>query len=466
LRTISKNQAHFSNDYSFKPNFFVLSNLQLIIYHLLRGLAKFVIFCYFRKIYVHHRENFKLKGPTIIISNHPNTLLDPVIIAGFIEKPIFFLANAGLFKHPWAATLLRYLYCIEVKRVEDTGVILPDNTTAFDQSSRHLAANGNIYIAVEGTSYMERVLRPLRTGFARIGFQAITGHAKNQEVYILPIGLNYEKHDKLGYDLEINVGESIPFSHYLADYHKNNQSTIKTLTAEMRSVLERLVIHTSDLEEEALLLHIESLFYGKPKSKDTSVFDTYRLYLQHIRKWEQERGIAFQIWKKALFEVINSLTTLKFSIKILSQIYHKTFPLLEKNGLAILGFPVYVYALLNHFFAIWVPRQIRKKLNLYVGYTSTVKILAAIVLAPLAYTVQFIILSNYLSIHLAIINVMLLPASAWFLFKYEKNVNDLFYYYWWKRSITVTYRQILERRLSEVITTWYAEAEKIKNPSD
>jgi hypothetical protein len=125
-----------------------------------------------------------------------------------------------------------------------------------------------------------------------------------------------------------------------------------------------------------------------------------------------------------------------------------------------------VYALLNHFFAIWVPRQIRKKLNLYVGYTSTVKILAAIVLAPLAYTVQFIILSNYLSIHLAIINVMLLPASAWFLFKYEKNVNDLFYYYWWKRSITVTYRQILERRLSEVITTWYAEAEKIKNPSD
>lgn len=443
-----------------------MSNIQLIIYYLLRSLAKFVVFCYFRKIYVNNRENFKLKGPTIIISNHPNTLIDPVIIASFIEKPIFFLANAGLFKHPLAASLLRYLYCIEVKRFEDTGVKSPDNTAAFNQSSQHLAGNGNIYIAVEGTSYMERVLRPLKTGFARIGFQAITGIAKNQEIYILPIGLNYEKHDKSGYDLEVNVGESIPFNHYLADYQRNNQATIKELTSEMRSVLEMLVIHTSDLDEEALLLNSISLFSGKKNPQDTHVFDTYRSTLQHIRKWAHSRDIAFQSWKKTFSELNSLLAEFKLSLKIQSQIFNHTFPLMKKQVLAFLGFPIYAYALLNHFIAIWVPRWIRKKLNLYVGYTSTVKILAAIVLAPIAYYFQFKFLSTYFSIQSALINLILLPASAWFLFKYEKNLQDLVYYYRWKRNVNNPLMRQLENNFFEVVNSWYAEAEKLKKPLD
>jgi 1-acyl-sn-glycerol-3-phosphate acyltransferase len=215
-----------------------LSRLQSFIYFILRSLAQFVLLTYFRKVYVKNKENFKLKGPTIVVSNHPNTLIDPVIIAAYLNKPIFFLANASLFKNPLIAKILRYLYCIEIKRFEDTGVKTLDNSAAFDQSSKHLASGGNIYIAVEGTSYMERVLRPLKTGFARIGFQAITGHAKGREIYILPIGINYEKHDKSGFDLEVIVAESIPFSHYLADYHNNNQTTIKDLTAELQSVLE------------------------------------------------------------------------------------------------------------------------------------------------------------------------------------------------------------------------------------
>jgi 1-acyl-sn-glycerol-3-phosphate acyltransferase len=443
-----------------------LSRLQSFIYFILRSLAQFVLLTYFRKVYVKNKENFKLKGPTIVVSNHPNTLIDPVIIAAYLNKPIFFLANASLFKNPLIAKILRYLYCIEIKRFEDTGVKTLDNSAAFDQSSKHLASGGNIYIAVEGTSYMERVLRPLKTGFARIGFQAITGHAKGKEVFILPIGINYEKHDKQGFDLEVIVGESIPFSHYLIDYQNNNQKTIKDLTTELQSVLGSLVIHTTDLDEEALLLNIEALFYGKTNRQETTVFDTHRTTLQHIRKWENARGISFLLWKKTFTGFTKLLSDFKLSLKIQSQIYNNTFPLKEKRLLAFLGFPFYAYSFLNHFIAIWIPRWIKNKLNLYVGYNSTVKILAAIVLAPIAYTFQFFLISKYISLHLAFINVLLLPPSAWFLFKYEKNIHDLVYYYRWKRNFNKKIKRHLESRFNEVVEIWDEEAEKIKTPLD
>ena len=443
-----------------------MSSLQSFIYFILRSIAQFVLLTYFRKVYVKNRENFNLKGPTIVVSNHPNTLIDPVIIAAYLNKPIFFLANAGLFKNPLAAKILRYLYCIEIKRFEDTGVKSHDNSAAFDQSSKHLASGGNIYIAVEGTSYMERVLRPLKTGFARIGFQAITGHAKGQEICILPIGINYEKHDKSGFDLEVIVGESIPFSHYLVDYDNNNQTTIKDLTAELQSVLESLVIHTTDLGEEALLLDIDALFYGKTNRQETTVFDTHRTTLQHIRKWEHSRGISFLLWKKTFTGFTKLLSDFKLSLKIQSQIYNNTFPLKEKILLAFLGFPIYAYSLLNHFIAIWIPRWIKKKLNLYVGYNSTAKILAAIVLAPIAYTFQFFLISKYISLHLACINLLILPASFWFLFQYEKNIPDLVYYYRWKRNFNKKIKRHLESRFNEVVDIWDEEAEKIKTPLD
>ena len=438
-----------------------MSSLQSFIYFLLRSLAQFVVYVYFRKTYIHNKENFELKGPTIIVSNHPNTLIDPVIIASYVKNPIFFLANAGLFKNHIAAKLLRYLYCIEVKRFEDTGSKSLDNTAAFDQSSQHLAANGNIYIAIEGTSYMERVLRPLKTGFARIGFQAITGHAKGQEIFILPIGLNYEKHDKSGFDLEINVGESIPFSHYLVDYDRNNQATIKDLTTEMRSVLEALVIHTEDLDEEALLLNIDALFCGKIKQNQSNVFKEHRSILQHIKKWKQKRSIAFNTWENMLSQFAALLDKYKLSLKILSQVFYNTFPIKEKMILAWLGFPIYFYAWLNHFIAIWVPRWINKKLDLYVGYTSTVKILAAIILAPINHTLVFILISNYLSINLALINLLLLPVSFWFLFQYERNIHDLNHYFKWNK-LNDSVKKSIVNQFSELLDIWQNEEEKIK----
>lgn len=442
-----------------------MSKLQLLIYFLLRSLAKFVIFGYFKKVYVHHKENFKLKGPTIIVSNHPNTLIDPVIVASRIQQPIYFLANASLFKNPFFANILRYLFCIEVKRFEDTGNKNLDNTASFEQSSQHLASNGNIYIAVEGTSYMERVLRPLKTGFARIGFQALTGAAKGKEIFVLPIGLNYEKHDKSGYDLEINVGESIPLSQYLDSYEKDNQTSVKVLTQELSASLKSLVIHTVDVEEENWLLQIDAFLFGKTEKEYNNAFDRFRKILPHIRIWEEKRSISAQSWKNNFIELTQLLLNFHLPLRTLSMIYFNSFPALKLCFIIFLGLPIYIISFLNHFFAIWVPRWIKWKLNLYVGYDSTVKILSAIVLAPLAYLAQFYLVYYFLSDKIAFLNLIFLPFSAWFLFFYERNFKLLKGYFTWV-LLSEPNKEKLKSRFNHLFEFWEKEEKTIKIMQD
>jgi 1-acyl-sn-glycerol-3-phosphate acyltransferase len=426
-------------------------------------LAQVALWVYFRKIYVRHRENFELKGPTIIVSNHPNTLIDPVIIAAYVKKPIFFLANAGLFKNPIAARILRFLYCIEVRRTEDTGLKKSDNSAAFEQSSIHLAAGGNIYIAIEGTSYMERVLRPLKTGFARIGFQALTGPAKEQEIYLLPIGLNYEKHDKSGYDLEIKVGASIPLSSYLGAYHRDEEAAIKDLTGEMRLILETLVIHTQDLEEEGLLLNIEAFFYGKIKKRSRTVFDDYRNILKHINMWEQKRSVTFTTWKTSFINFSTFIAGHNIALRLLSRIYFKTFPIKEKTMVATAGLPIYLGAWLIHVIPVWGSRWIKNMLNLYIGYTSTVKILSAIILAPLFYALSFIFIDQYVSPSSALLYLIFLPPSWWFLFYYERNVTSLNDFFRWYRLDEVQKKEIAHQ-YKKLLDLWTHEEEKMNNP--
>ncbi|MEY4046631.1 MAG: hypothetical protein RL284_182, partial [Bacteroidota bacterium] len=52
------------------------------------------------------------------------------------------------------------------------------------------------------------------------------------------------------------------------------------------------------------------------------------------------------------------------------------------------------------------------------------------------------------------------------LFKYEKNIHDLVYYYRWKRNFNKKIKRHLESRFNEVVEIWYEEAEKIKTSLD
>ncbi|MEZ4988287.1 MAG: 1-acyl-sn-glycerol-3-phosphate acyltransferase [Saprospiraceae bacterium] len=87
-----------------------------VLYHVFKVLAHLYQLVYYPATRFRNKRNLRFKGPGIIVSNHPNALVDPIQVASRTPRQTFFLANSSLFKNPVAGFLLNHLYCIPIQR--------------------------------------------------------------------------------------------------------------------------------------------------------------------------------------------------------------------------------------------------------------------------------------------------------------------------------------------------------------
>jgi hypothetical protein len=52
-------------------------------------------------------EGVPERGPVLLVANHPNSLLDPAMVAAVARRPVRFLAKAPLFGHPGLGWLVK-----------------------------------------------------------------------------------------------------------------------------------------------------------------------------------------------------------------------------------------------------------------------------------------------------------------------------------------------------------------------
>ena len=100
--------------------------MQKLVYHILKFLFRVVLRLFYRRMTVNGRVHKNIKGPFIVISNHPNTLIDALIVGTTLRQRIGFLGNATLFRNKKLGAVLAFLGTIPVYRKED---LLPGETT-------------------------------------------------------------------------------------------------------------------------------------------------------------------------------------------------------------------------------------------------------------------------------------------------------------------------------------------------
>lgn len=105
----------------------------------------------------------------VIVSNHTNALIDPILVLTDAACEISPVAKSTLWSVPGLRWLLDRAGAVPIVRRKDT----PDkdgaaNNAVFDKVAEHLARGGNILIFPEGTSHSEPHLTPFRTGAARM----------------------------------------------------------------------------------------------------------------------------------------------------------------------------------------------------------------------------------------------------------------------------------------------------------
>lgn len=354
------------------PNFILLRS---IFYAFLRIIVRISVSVFFRHITVIGRDKLRhIQGPVIVVVNHPSTLMDVLMPGTFIPRVMFFLANYSLFKNPISNWVLTNTYGIPVKRKEDVSEgESRDNDKAFEESYETLEKGRVLFVAPEGVSWMNRFVRPLKTGTARI---ALATEARNEGklgVRIVPIGLTYNAPNIFRSNAVVHIGEPVLAAQWLDEWKKMPKKAADQLTDKLEKTLQELTIHTVDEAGERVFNRLETLLHNETPLTPLQEFERSQAI---IRAGTIAPG-AFRDRVNAYFDQLEAAGVQDWAVR------HTVS--LGEILLLILGFPVFLTSMVFWFLPCYIPGLLAKKLNLYIGYTSTVKVLTGMVLTfPLA----------------------------------------------------------------------------------
>lgn len=236
------------------------------LYRLLVRLLALVTAVFFRTREVAGRERVPRAGPVIFAGNHPNSLLDPVLILTTCGRPVRFAAKDVLFQSPFLRPLLRVLGAIPVRRRKDHpgaaagGTI--DNQAAFEAMFEALAAGDACGIFPEGISHDGSELAPLRTGLARIALGAAARRPIGAApVRIVPCGLSYFSPTRMRSRVLIEYGPPLEIdAAWLEAHTRDERATVQALTEAVEAGLRALTVNAPDYETLRVLTGVRQLY--------------------------------------------------------------------------------------------------------------------------------------------------------------------------------------------------------------
>lgn len=192
-----------------------------MLYQLLRGTAAIALRWYYADVAVQGSDRVPCDGPLLILANHPNALIDPLIVGTTVERRVLLTAKATLFEHPALGTLLRAIGVVPLRRAKDesrstVGTATPDrNAYAFQLVTSALRAQQVVLIFPEGISHDDPTLAPLKSGAARMALQA---HSEGVAgIRLLPMGLVFEAKERPDSRVLVRVGDALDLDHWLAE---------------------------------------------------------------------------------------------------------------------------------------------------------------------------------------------------------------------------------------------------------
>jgi len=399
-----------------------MSLLVNAIYLFLKILVYLSCRIFYSKITIINKEYLSFKNPAIVISNHPSTLMDPLNVGLQLKRRISFLANAGLFGNPAFGAFLK-IYCIPVERPKDVDGRRINNADSFARADEHLAENGCIYIAAEGTSVVERRLRPLKTGTARIALSAEGKKDFKLGVTVLPVGLTYSSPLEFRSEVLLNVGAPVQVNTYEEKYLENNFQAAKELTTDLQSQMQSLIFHTEDDAMDTLLSQIQTVLQSNKTLAAKEHFLRSQEVLQKLKTLAAKDLDQLKLSGEQYF---TQLKTVKLSDLNLSHILQKRGSLPDFLKL-ILGLPFFLYGWINNFLAFFIPGFIAHKLKIFHGYIPTVKALAGLIFIPLFFYIQTKLVSHYVDFpYIGWIYLLSLLPMGWLAWEY-RNVAIRFF---------------------------------------
>ncbi|KAB1067068.1 glycerol acyltransferase [Tamlana haliotis] len=248
--------------------------MKYIFLSIVRGYMKLGMFFYFKKITVYNQERMPKDKSVLILSNHQNGLVDPLLIAVTCKRFFHFLTRAGVFKKPALAKLFHVFQMLPVYRIRDGWGNLTNNNAIFEKCTKLLSQDEAVVIFPEGGHDLKRTIRPLSKGFTRIVLDTLKKHPET-DLQLLPVGLNYE--DPLMFPDSVSIFYGEPIKARAICTGERNQDLVH-LKSRVQAELSELttVVPLETYSESLSKLEALNVDYLKPQAVNTCIKNNFQ----------------------------------------------------------------------------------------------------------------------------------------------------------------------------------------------
>jgi glycerol-3-phosphate O-acyltransferase / dihydroxyacetone phosphate acyltransferase len=226
------------------------SNRFAMLNHSLRFFILRLVELFYPRIEVDGRENLP-RGPVVFVLNHPNGLLDPLVLMAGVGRHVHFLAKSTLFASAfgrWAMGSFGALPVYRQRDEESEGDRSSRNEQTFARCRVLLRAGRAMALFPEGTTHSNPMMLPLRTGAARIALSTEAEAGWGMDLRVVPIGLWYQSKSQFRSSALLVIGESFGLAGYAAAYAADPFKAVGDLTAQIDARLDTVVLQAESAD--------------------------------------------------------------------------------------------------------------------------------------------------------------------------------------------------------------------------
>ncbi|HUP19926.1 MAG TPA: 1-acyl-sn-glycerol-3-phosphate acyltransferase [Gemmatimonadota bacterium] len=203
-------------------------------------------------------------GPVLVVANHPNVFLDPLVIFHVAGRPTRPLSKASHFENPAYRPFLLALGGLPVWRPMDDATQTHRNEETFRAAVAALSAGDAVQIYPEGRSHSEPALAPLRTGAARIALRAESESGWRLGLRIVPVGLTYERKTLFRGRAVAAIGEPMGVGQWRPAWETDPIEAARSLTDAIAAGLEAVTLNFAE-ERDLDLVETAERLYAREK---------------------------------------------------------------------------------------------------------------------------------------------------------------------------------------------------------